>query len=343
MQFRKLFCLVILFSICGKLYSMKPKQPLLVIFETDMGNDIDDALALDMLYKYQDEGLIKIAAISNNKPNPYSLPFVDLMNHWYGYPGIPMGNVDRSPVSEPKKAAYVEYVSKLTDNNNQLLFKRKKTADSNVEESVALYRKILSSQPDKSVVIISVGFLTNLSRLMNSPADKFSPLSGNELISKKVKFMSLMGGDFRTDRKKEFNIRYDIPAAKNVLENWPGEIYVSPWELGAAIEFPGAIIQSGLTYTSAEHPLKIAYEYYLPMPYNRQTWDLTSVLYAVEPKGKYFTVSKAGQIEVDSKGFTFFKEAKGGNRYCLTANEGQQVKVLERFKELILRKPKSIQ
>lgn len=26
-----------------------------IIFETDMGNDVDDALALDMVYKYVDE------------------------------------------------------------------------------------------------------------------------------------------------------------------------------------------------------------------------------------------------------------------------------------------------
>ena len=46
-------CMPILLSSC----SSEPKaEPLYVIFETDIGNDIDDALALDMLYKYQDQG-----------------------------------------------------------------------------------------------------------------------------------------------------------------------------------------------------------------------------------------------------------------------------------------------
>ena len=32
------------------------KKPIPVIFETDMGNDVDDVLALDMLYKLVDQG-----------------------------------------------------------------------------------------------------------------------------------------------------------------------------------------------------------------------------------------------------------------------------------------------
>ena len=31
----------------------------LIIFETDMGNDVDDAWALDMLHKYADEGRLE--------------------------------------------------------------------------------------------------------------------------------------------------------------------------------------------------------------------------------------------------------------------------------------------
>ena len=34
-----------------------------IIFETDMGNDVDDALAIDMLYKYHSSGRINLMAI----------------------------------------------------------------------------------------------------------------------------------------------------------------------------------------------------------------------------------------------------------------------------------------
>lgn len=41
-----------------------------VIFETDMGNDIDDALALDMLYKYALADRAEILAVMLNNLFP---------------------------------------------------------------------------------------------------------------------------------------------------------------------------------------------------------------------------------------------------------------------------------
>lgn len=38
-----------------------------IIFETDIGNDVDDAMALDMLYKYIDQDKINVLAITINK------------------------------------------------------------------------------------------------------------------------------------------------------------------------------------------------------------------------------------------------------------------------------------
>jgi hypothetical protein len=42
-----------------------------IIFETDMGNDVDDALALDMIYKYFDDGKINMLAVCSNKDSKY--------------------------------------------------------------------------------------------------------------------------------------------------------------------------------------------------------------------------------------------------------------------------------
>ncbi len=40
----------------------------------------------------------------------------------------------------------------------------------------ALYRKILQNQPDKSVTIVTVGFLTNICDLLKSEPDEIIPL-----------------------------------------------------------------------------------------------------------------------------------------------------------------------
>lgn len=66
--------------------SVAAAEPVRIIFETDMGNDVDDVLALDMLYKYQEGcGQNPALLISNNKGNAYSAPFIHLMNDFYGW------------------------------------------------------------------------------------------------------------------------------------------------------------------------------------------------------------------------------------------------------------------
>ena len=137
-----------------------PHFPISVIFETDMGNDIDDALALDMLYKYADQGKVKILAISNNKNSEYSIQFIDVLNTWYGYPGIPLATVKNGANSEGDAKDYVRTVSGFME-DGKLVFKRSINDYAKVMESTRLYRKILSQQPDNSVTIISVGFSTN--------------------------------------------------------------------------------------------------------------------------------------------------------------------------------------
>ena len=61
-----------------------------VIFETDIGNDIDDALALDMLYKYHQMGKINFAAVMLNKCDPAPAEYMDISNTWYGYTDMPV-------------------------------------------------------------------------------------------------------------------------------------------------------------------------------------------------------------------------------------------------------------
>ena len=62
-----------------------------IIFETDMGNDVDDAWALDMLHKYADKGQARILAVMLNKEGLGPCRYVEAMNTWYGRPRIPVG------------------------------------------------------------------------------------------------------------------------------------------------------------------------------------------------------------------------------------------------------------
>src|SRR5690554_5598692 len=218
-------------------------SPIKIIFETDMGNDIDDALALDMLYKYADQNKVEILAITLNKNNKYAPLFVDLLNNWYGYPDIPIGIVTDGADSEGDSKNYAQATWEHQIDGRQA-FEAALPEDTEFPEAVELYRQILAQQPDQSVVIVSVGFSTNIARLLDTSSDDYSRLSGRELISEKVKLLSVMAGNFNENKMKEYNVVVDIKSAQKVFKDWPTKIVASPWELGNEINYPASSIQN---------------------------------------------------------------------------------------------------
>ena len=306
-----------------------------------MGNDVDDALALDMIYKYLDKGQINLLAISSNKHSKYSTEYIHLMNYWYGYPKIPIGKVIYGADSENDAKKYAEHVCLMKDDKGKPLFIRPKFNYDAVPDAVELYRKILSKQEDTSVTIVSVGFSTNIARLLQSEPDKYSSLTGKELVKKKVRLLSVMAGSFDEKPVKEYNIIKDIPAAKLVAEQWPTPVVFAPFEIGIKVLYPATSIENDFKWVQ-HHPVVEAYKYYLKMPYDRPTWDLLSLLYVVEDPVKYFGMSEWGNIKVDETGITRFTPDQNGNRAYLTVSKEQAKTILDRFIEIITAKPQRI-
>ena len=309
-----------------------------IILETDIGNDVDDALALDMLYKYLDAGDIDLLGIMINKEGIYPAEYTDIMNTWYGYPQIPIGILHNGADCENDATNYAKAVCLIQKDNGEPAFKRSLKGDYNqLPEAPALYRKLLAQQPDSSVTIISVGFSTNLARLLDTPADEYSSLTGKELVAKKVKLLCTMAGCFNNPELYEYNVVKDIPAAKKVFTEWPTTLVTSPFEVGIAINYPATSIKNDFQW-AAIHPKVEAYKSYQKMPYDRPTWDLTSVLYSVEGPS-YFTVSPAGKISVTDKGATEFTPDATGNRYYLTVDAAQAENIKQHFVKLISKQP----
>ena len=311
------------------------KTPLSIIFDTDMGNDIDDALALDMLYKYIENGQINLLAIPTSKKGKYCAEYIDIMNTWYGH-NIPIGIVENG-TDKDNNAPFTRHACELKQNGS-LAFNRTISKYDDFYKSVSLYRKILSEQPDSSVIIISVGFSTNLAQLLDSPADEYSTLSGIELVRKKVKYVSAMMGNIKDQNHKEFNVSCDISSAQKFINEWPTPITISPYEVGDAILFPAQSIENDFKWKSP-NPLVIGYTNYMQMPYNRQTWDLTAVLYAVEKEKNFFGYSEWGTLKIDDTGATTFTvNPKGKHRY-LTVNKEQASRIQKYFIQLITQIP----
>jgi inosine-uridine nucleoside N-ribohydrolase len=342
-HFRLLLVIAILFQLmlvsCGSSRkTIAHKGAIPVIFETDMGNDVDDALALDMLYKFLDQGKIDLLGISCNKDNPYSIRFLRIMNNWYGYPHIPLGKVENGVNSTADSKDYAQSVYDYRQ-NGQYVFRKYLGDSSNVMESVALYRKLLSRQPDTSVNIVSVGFSTNIARLLDSRPDSYSSLSGMELVKMKVKRLYMMAGNFNGNLQGgEYNVIKDSLAAKKVFDQWPTPIITSPFEVGIKVLFPASCIEDDLNWADA-HPLKAAYESYLPMPYDRPCWDPTAMLCAVEPDSAYFSLSQPGRISVGVRGHTSFVAENGGPHQYLMVDSIQAARIRSRFVTLVKKKP----
>lgn len=309
-----------------------------IIFETDIGNDVDDAMALDMLYKYLDQDRINLLAVCINKDGLAPVEFMDIMNTWYGYPDIPVGMIRNGADCETDAINYAKAVVDLKKEDGTPMFARSHGNYDQYPDAHVLYRKILAEMPDNSVTIVSVGFSTNLARLMDTPADEYSPLTGKELVAKKVKELITMAGHTSDVNFHEYNVFKDPAAGKKVFEEWPTKVVTSPFEVGIAIQYPGASIENDFAWATEGHPMVEAYKSYLPMPYDRPTWDLTSLLYAVEGDS-FFTMHGPFTMEVTEKGGTIFTPDQNGNRYYMMVDQAQADAVNKHFQSILPAKP----
>ncbi|MBS1858072.1 MAG: nucleoside hydrolase [Acidobacteria bacterium] len=289
-----------------------------VIFDTDMGNDVDDALALGILHALESRGECRLLAVTITKDNPWSAVYVDLVNTFYGRAQIPVGMVKGGVT--PEDSAMIRRPSERRRADGRFVYPRRLGSGAEAPEAVALIRRVLAAQPDGSVIIVQVGFSTNLARLLDSPADL-------ELIRRKVKLLSVMAGNY-VQAKPEFNVEKDPASAIKLFEKWPGPIVASGFEIGERLRFPAARIEHDFSW-APDHPVAEAYRDYMRMPYDRPTWDLTAALYAIRPDGEYFGLSQPGWIRADEAGRTRFEPDPAGRHRYLILNEAQRARTLE--------------
>ena len=311
-------------------------QRMNVIFETDMGNDVDDALAIDMLYKYNKQKRINLMAVMLNKEGEFPPKYIDLLNTWYGQKRIPIGVSPRADKSLVAGTNYTQVVCEKLDEKGKPLYKRSIKDYSKLLSAVKLYRKLLAKTEDASVTIVSVGFSTNLALLLDTKADEYSPLTGKELVAQKVKRLVTMAGHIENPKYAEYNVVNDVAACQRVFNEWPTPIYMSPFELGLQVRYPAQSIENDFTWTK-HHPIVDSYKVYLKKIEDRPTWDLTAVLYAVDPQ-QFFNISPAGKIVVTNEGYTHYKQDAAGKHFYLFITPEQAKAILEYFVTMVTAK-----
>jgi inosine-uridine nucleoside N-ribohydrolase len=313
------------------------REPVKIIFDTDIGNDVDDAMALGVLHALQTRGECELLAVTLTKSHPLTGPFVDAVNTFYGRGQIPIG-VRR----DPEKSGESKFLKLATVRDDGQLQYPHDLDPATAPEAKDLLRKTLAAQPDGSVVIAQVGFFSNLAALLDTPADAHSPLPGKDLIKQKVRLLSIMAGAFQTidhnNHYLEYNVVNDIPAAQQLARAWPTPIVWSGFEIGITVRYPAVSIERDFAYVP-HHPIAEAYQLYEHTPHERPTWDLTSVLYAIRPDRDYFALSPAGRVTVDNDGFTRFTPQRDGRDRFLILNEVRAARTREALVQLTSQPP----
>lgn len=302
--------LILLLLACTVLFAQVP-----VIFDTDMGNDIDDALALALLHSLESRGECKIIAVTITKDNPWAAPYIDILDTFYRRPNIPIGMVKGSGVT-PEDSPLIRIPAQRKRPDGSFLYPHKILSGTDALDAVAVLRKALEAQSDRSVVIVQVGFSTNLAHLLNDSRD---------LVARKVKLLVIMGGNF-AKRDPEFNIKMDIPSAQKLMQGWPTPIVASGFEIGVSMLFPASSI---IRDFPGDNPVADAYRNYMKFPYDRPTWDITAALYAIRPNDGYFSLSQPGSISVDAAGVTTLVPSADGKHRYLVMNDVQRARALE--------------
>ena len=308
--------------------AIEAAQPVRLILDTDIGNDVDDALALAMIHALETRGEAELLAVTITKDNRYAAPFVSLVNTFYNRPDIPIGVVRNGKT--PEDSPMLRVPAEERNAGGTYRFPHRIQDGSEAPEAVSLLQRVLEKQPDRSVTIAQIGFSTNLARLLRSPG-------GKGLIARKVKALYLMAGNF-SQPKPEFNVYMDPASAKFLFENWPTPMIFSPYNIGLAITFPYSSIAADFGYV-AHHPIAEAYRLYVKRAEDHPNWDSTAVLEAIRPDRGYFGLSGPGRVRLGTGNTTVFVPDPQGNARYLILKPDQVARVRELISVLVSEPP----
>jgi len=324
------------------------ENPIKIIFDTDIGGDIDDAFALALIHRFADEGVCELLGVTLTNPNAVAAQFVGACNALYGRPDVPVAVASNAKQTDDNYPAKTLEQQNADGTHEYPLPENFKT-----EEPVPMLRRLLANAKDGEIVIVQVGGSTNLAALLDSPADDISPYTGRELAEKKVRLVSVMGGAFVIDesakenysRHREWNIIVDTPAAQKLAKEWPGEIVFSGYEVGDRAKMSA----TRLTNVDKSAKAKFLYDAYKHwceknapnegINHQRPTWDLTSVFYVVRPEvdAGFYTVSEPFDVDFADDATTIYAPNPDGRRRAFLTDDAERAKAVEAFVEICSR------
>jgi inosine-uridine nucleoside N-ribohydrolase len=321
MRNKLLLLFLLLASVC-----FGQQQPVNIIFDSDMGPDYDDVGAIAILHALADKGEAHILATIASTRYDGVAGVMNVFNTYFRRPhvpiGIPKNGLGLRDWQHWSDTLLAKYPHKIKNNDE-------------VPDAVQVYRKVLASQPDHSVTIVTVGFLTNLSNLLNTNADEHSKLNGKELVARKVTLLVCMAGRFPSGY--EFNVMKDAKGSQNVYATWPTQVISSGFEIGAKILAGIPLIHNDAIKNS---PVKDVFRISIPMAkedsLGRKSWDETAVLVAIKGYSPFYTLHHGRMIVADD-GKNAWDDNGNGQAYLVEKVDYKEVEKL--INELIQYQP----
>jgi len=308
-----------------------------IVFDCDLGNQIDDVLALALLYGLDGKGECRVVATTVSKPNLKSAALSEVIGRFYAGEvsaafnatgrTLPVGLASAGTRAEDTpmlsvlgkrtpdgKPAYTHGIERIAD-----------TAD-----PVDVLRNALSAQQPANAIVVLTGPASNLAALLKFPY-------AAPLITERARLLVVAAGAY-PEGNAEAGILADIPSARKLFADWPGPIVAVGSEVGDAVPFPGAALEKGFAWTEA-HPVADAYRAYRPMPYDASTTAMAAVFYAVRANDNSFRLSPPGSISVLDDGRTKFTPSPSGKHRFLIADPAQTSAIQKTYIEIASAKP----
>lgn len=293
--------------------------PMGVVFDADMGNELNTPLALGLLYGLEGKSECRVISLSTTKSNLKSAAYLDVIVRFYmsatagpipefrRIPGIGMSELGWSKSDTPmldavlSKPEFVTGVKKFND----------------TAEPHALIRNMLTAQQDGNVAIVLAGPAGNLLRaleLQNVPS----------LLEKKVKYLVTT----------EQALARDPASARKLFANWPTPIYV----VESGVKYPWESLDRDFAWAEGRQPIVAGVRAAgksmdIPAP------DMAAAMYAVRPKDPAFVVGEPGNFVVSDSGKGTFTTAVDGIHRRVAVDPGKSADLVKAYIELVSAKP----
>ncbi len=279
-------------------------SPVNIIHGTDWWTDCDDVVALRILCRAHNMGLISLKCVCADAVGRYTAASIDGFIKAEGIENIPVG-IDRSYSGDDSRCRYQKRLAALPHTQE----------NADCPEAYKLYRKMLW-ESDGKCHITEIGFPQIIHQLMISEPDEICPLNGMELVRRKVEKIWLMAGDWRGKYHKEYNVNATaagLAATEYIFENSPVPVTSLGFEVGETV-ITGGFLKEGDNLRNALEDNNHGG--------GRCSWDPMLILLAIigdEEKAGYKKVSGTARVE---DGYTLMSENENGlHAYVVKAHE----------------------